>query len=124
MDLIGLWLNDYLDPSDSVRLPMMPGWQEGLEIPGDVQAFAGGTFRAILDEGAQTTLTPEFRLMDATLVAQVKRRAGRQQWVRTSTGLKFSAIYLKPQITWVTRGGGHRAQVKVTFTEITGSEVV
>jgi hypothetical protein len=122
--LRGLWLNDAVDPSDALVLPLAPGWKEADQVPGEVRTYAGGRTRLVRRAGLARTLTPAFRLLTAAQVADLRARAGRTQWVRTSTGVKWAGVFLNPQVTWVTSAGGGMAQVSLTLTELTSSEVV
>lgn len=124
VNLRGLWLNAYDDPTDALVLPLAPGWVEDDEVPATVGEYAGGRTRLLVRAGLKRTLTPKLRLLDATEVAEVRARAGTLQWVRTSTGVKWCGVFLKPSVTWLTTGGGHRARVTLTLAEVTASEVV
>lgn len=122
--LKGLWLNAYDDPADVLVLPLAPGWVEDDEVPATVGDYAGGRTRLLVRAGVKRTLTPKLRLLDATQVAALRAREGTLQWVRASTGVKWAGVFLKPSITWLTTGGGHRASVSLTLAEVTASEVV
>jgi len=122
--LKGLWLNDFDDPSDALVLPLAPGWKEDDTIPATVGEYAGGRTRLLVRAGVRRTLTPKLRLLTAGQVAALRAREGTLQWVRTSTGVKWCAVFLSPSVTWLTTGGGPHATVALTLTEVTASEVI
>lgn len=120
----GLWLNDFLDPSDALRLPLAPGWSEQSETPGEFLPYAGGRVRLVTRAGVQGGLRPVLRLLTADEVGALQARQGRLQWVRTSTGTRWVGAFLASEPTWVTSAGGHLARVAVELRRVTASDAL
>lgn len=123
VDLHGLWLNDAADPTDSAVFRLAPGWSDPDELPGEVRRY-GARIRSYTGTGVARSLDVTLRFLTAVQVEDLRRRRGRLQWVRTSTGLRMAGQFWAVKPVRVTSAGGHLAVVQLSITGITATDAL